>query len=413
MTVQEFPQASGSAQGVPHTPHTSARTPVAEASAVAAKDRPAVRRWPLLFIGAQAAVAVWSGWVGLGGMCGFGVIHPLPGIADKFQINSAITLPVGIEAYGMYALGAWLNPAVPASARKFAQKSGIGSLALGMCGQVIYHLLAAAHRAQAPWPVVVLVSCLPVIALGLGTALAHLIHASHDAPQPAAAVQAPAPGPVREDTAALPVREPLPQPVRAAADGPGTEPEPRTAPGAVREPDVVPAAEPVRQTGAEVREELAAIVAGRLPRLRMLPAGDSEADRDGRRQVLFASRDALVAEWAGQFRDAVAAGERWVPDYDALIESTGVSKSWLEKAAKAARDRVLGGDASQGDAGRTGEDRTAPAPSGRTEAPYGDHGRTASGDRTADAGRTAREPYGDDPGAGDGAVRLELAGVTA
>ena len=58
--------------------------------------------------------------------------------------------------------------------RTFARRSGIGALALGMAGQVIYHLLAAAHATRAPWPVVVLVSCLPVVTLGFGAALAHL-----------------------------------------------------------------------------------------------------------------------------------------------------------------------------------------------------------------------------------------------
>ena len=62
-------------------------------------------RWPLLLIAAPAAVAIWSGWVGLGELCGFGPIHPLPGIADGCTINTAITLPVGVEAYGAYALG--------------------------------------------------------------------------------------------------------------------------------------------------------------------------------------------------------------------------------------------------------------------------------------------------------------------
>jgi len=62
-------------------------------------------RWPLGLIAAPAAVAVWSGWVGLGQLCGFGVIHPLPGIWDSASINTAITLPVGIEAYAAYALG--------------------------------------------------------------------------------------------------------------------------------------------------------------------------------------------------------------------------------------------------------------------------------------------------------------------
>jgi hypothetical protein len=44
--------------------------------------------------------------VGLGGLCGFCVIHPLPGIWGGLQLNTAITLPVGMEAYGAYALGA-------------------------------------------------------------------------------------------------------------------------------------------------------------------------------------------------------------------------------------------------------------------------------------------------------------------
>jgi DNA-directed RNA polymerase specialized sigma24 family protein len=134
----------------------------------------------LWLIAAPAAVAVWSGWVGLGTLCGFGLVHPFPGIASGFVLNTAITLPVGVEAYGAYALGAWLHPGSPDTARKFARGSAVGALALGMAGQVIYHLLAAAHAARAPWPVVVLVSCLPVITLGCGAALTHLLRAGHD-----------------------------------------------------------------------------------------------------------------------------------------------------------------------------------------------------------------------------------------
>ncbi len=133
-------------------------------------------RWPLALIAAPAAVAVWSGWVGLGGLCGFGVIHPLPGLVGGLRLDTAITLPVGVEAYGAYALGAWLAPGgVPAAARVFARRSAVGALALGMAGQVIYHLLAAAHAARAPWPVVVVVSCMPVVTLGFGAALTHLL----------------------------------------------------------------------------------------------------------------------------------------------------------------------------------------------------------------------------------------------
>jgi hypothetical protein len=74
-------------------------------------NRGSVRRWPLVLIAAPAAAAMWSGWVGLGSLCGFGIVHPLPGIVGGFELNTAITLPVGVEAYGALALGAWLTRA--------------------------------------------------------------------------------------------------------------------------------------------------------------------------------------------------------------------------------------------------------------------------------------------------------------
>lgn len=135
------------------------------------------RRWPLALIGAPAAVSIWSGWVGLGTLCGFGIVHPLPGIADGFQLNTAITLPVGVEAYGAYALGAWLHPGTSGTAKTFARRSAIGALVLGMIGQVAYHLLAAAHSQRAPSIVIVIVACMPVVTLGFGAALTHLLRA--------------------------------------------------------------------------------------------------------------------------------------------------------------------------------------------------------------------------------------------
>jgi hypothetical protein len=186
-----------------------------------------VRRWPLVLIAAPAAVAVWSGWVGLGALCGFGIVHPLPGIADGFRLDTAITLPVGVEAYGAFALGAWLTPGTAPAARRFAARSAVGSLGLGMAGQVIYHLLTAWHAHRAPWPVVVLVACLPVVTLGAAAALTHLLRADPAAPaaasaspEAAAVPAAPAPG------GALPAADPAP------ALMPGTSPPP--APAAAR-----------------------------------------------------------------------------------------------------------------------------------------------------------------------------------
>lgn len=133
-------------------------------------------RWPLILLAVPAFVAVWSGWVGLGELTGFGVVHPLPGIADHFKLNSAITLPIGVETYAAFALWAWLAAGLSARARRFAKYSAIGSLALGALGQVAYHLLLASHVKTAPWEITTVVACLPVAVLGMAATLAHLIH---------------------------------------------------------------------------------------------------------------------------------------------------------------------------------------------------------------------------------------------
>ncbi|MBI4941439.1 MAG: helix-turn-helix domain-containing protein [Actinobacteria bacterium] len=149
----------------------------------AAHTPPAVRgrSWPLLLLAAPAFVAIWSGWVGLGDLTGFGVVHPLPGIADGFTLNTAITLPIGVETYAAYALKVWLSAGVPDRARAFARWSALGSLVLGAAGQVAYHLMSAAGVTQAPWQITAAVACLPVAVLGMGAALAHLVHSTDPA----------------------------------------------------------------------------------------------------------------------------------------------------------------------------------------------------------------------------------------
>ncbi|WP_433169933.1 ABC transporter permease [Kribbella sp. CA-247076] len=133
--------------------------------------------WPVLLLALPAFVAVWSGWVGLGEMTGFGVVHPLPGIADGFTLNTAITLPIGVETYAAFALHVWLSGRAPARARKFAMISALSSLGLGAAGQVAFHLLEAAGVTVAPWWITTVVAILPVAVLGMGAALAHLIRA--------------------------------------------------------------------------------------------------------------------------------------------------------------------------------------------------------------------------------------------
>lgn len=144
--------------------------------------RQAVRSWPLIVLAAPATVAVWSCWVRLGQMTGFGLVRPFPGLWDSFQVNTAITLPVGVEAYGAFALRAWLAAGLQTSnrTRRFAKWPAIGSLLLGMSGQVAYHLLSEARVVKAPWEITMAVACLPVLVLGMGAALSHLIHADAD-----------------------------------------------------------------------------------------------------------------------------------------------------------------------------------------------------------------------------------------
>ncbi|MHA6631859.1 hypothetical protein ACU61A_41055 [Pseudonocardia sichuanensis] len=131
----------------------------------------------LLVIGAGAFVSIWGGWVGLGKMTGFGEIEMLPGIAPGFKFDTAITLPLGMEAYAAYALKVWLVPpsGLSASGRQFARGSAIAALILGAVGQVAYHLMAAAKIEVAPWPITMFVACLPVGVLGCAAALAHLV----------------------------------------------------------------------------------------------------------------------------------------------------------------------------------------------------------------------------------------------
>lgn len=149
------------------------------------------RVWPVYLLALPAFVSVWSGWVELGEMTGFGVVQPLPGISD-LEINTAITLPIGVETYAAFALHVWLSrAAASARARRFAKLSAIGSLVFAAAGQIAYHVLEAEGAVRAPRAVIVLVSCLPVLVLGMGAALAHLVRAG----EPAPAATSPAAGP--------------------------------------------------------------------------------------------------------------------------------------------------------------------------------------------------------------------------
>lgn len=161
-------------------------TPAAPSGGVDTVDTPGMpprpRSWPVLLLALPAFVAIWGGWVGLGEMAGFGPVNLLPGIGSGWTLNTAITLPIGVEAYAAYALRVWLAGIAPTElARRFAMWSAIGSLLLGMAGQVAYHLMIAAGMAESPWQITTFVSCLPVVVLGCGAALAHLLRTGDQA----------------------------------------------------------------------------------------------------------------------------------------------------------------------------------------------------------------------------------------
>ncbi len=140
-----------------------------------------IHHWPVLVLALPAFVAVWSGWVGLGKLTGFGKVNLLPGIGDGWVLDTSITLPIGVEAYAAFALWVWLSGRGSDRARNFAKWSAIASLVIGAAGQIAYHLLTAEHVTKAPWPITMAVACLPVAVLGMGAALAHLVHADRSA----------------------------------------------------------------------------------------------------------------------------------------------------------------------------------------------------------------------------------------
>ena len=242
------------------SPDRSGGGPEARSAAVTS-PRTAVRSWPLLVLAVPAAAEVWSGWVGIARLTGFGMVATLPGIWPSLHLDTSVTLPVGVEAYAAYALRAWLagEVAVSPRTRRFAKWSALLSLALGMAGQVTYHLLAGAGITRAPWAITTIVSCLPVLVLAMGTTLAHMLR--HDAAAARAAGNCGTGHPgcwSAEDRAWSSANQ-------AAAEGPAMPGPPATArPPSVRDhPAAVRTPRPDRPVGSSPAEQ-ARLVARRL-----------------------------------------------------------------------------------------------------------------------------------------------------
>jgi hypothetical protein len=160
------------ATDAPTEPIEVAIEPVAEPAGRRRLPRP----WPLAIIGLAAAVAVWGGWVRLGELTGFGPVNVLPGIGGGFVLDTAVVLPISVEAYAAYALhvllaSAWMSERT----RVFARRSFLTSLCVGGGAQIASHVMGAAGVTSAPWWVTTLVACVPVLVVGLATGLATLV----------------------------------------------------------------------------------------------------------------------------------------------------------------------------------------------------------------------------------------------
>jgi hypothetical protein len=274
--------------------------PAAVSGAVPAADRPgsvrdharAMRSWPLLVLAVPAAAEVWSGWVGIAQKTGFGMVPLLPGIWPSLHLDTAVTLPVGVECYAAYALRAWLATGHPISdrTRRFARRSAICSFALGMAGQVAFHLMNQDQVARAPWPITTLVSCLPVLVLGMGTALAHMLREDAAA---ASHAQTSAPGPAtRAPLAWSPAQQSGAQPDQNPSDQTTSKPRPPGRTRTLPRHDGDAVAEPVAPVphGAEPGIEHARDIARELAR-----AGQRVSRRALRSRGVKGSNEALNA----------------------------------------------------------------------------------------------------------------------
>jgi hypothetical protein len=269
------------------------------------------RRWPLIAIAAPAFVATWSGWVGLGEKAGFGPVKLLPGIVDGFVINSAITLPLGIEAYAAYALGVWLSSRpMSERTRGFAMVSGITALVLGALGQVAYHLLETFGKRVAPWQIVVGVACLPIAIVGMTAALLHMLRADDDTNQDAPDLLG------REPVLPTPTEEAPAVTVMARISAPAVREAPE-APAAVL-PPVAPGMLPVVEQEPD-REHAQESGGSREQEHQVLPMRSSRSEEEIRE---------FIASWKREHRE--------LPTPDRVKKALGIGATRAKKFVDAA-----------------------------------------------------------------------------
>jgi hypothetical protein len=132
-----------------------------------------LKKVSLLGVAAPMLVSTWSGWVGLGTMCGFGIIQPFPGISG-FELDTRITLPMGSEFYMIIGMSYAISRGTTRTARRFAAWSTGFALVQSLAAQVAYHYMHSQGVDDAPWGVIVAVSASLVLTLASAMMLYHL-----------------------------------------------------------------------------------------------------------------------------------------------------------------------------------------------------------------------------------------------
>jgi hypothetical protein len=95
-------------------------------------------------------------------------------VSTGWPMLLAPLLPLTVDAYAMTATRVWLAGSTrSARARRFARKNAVAAIFLSLCGNAVYHLIAAG-LGRASWIVVVAVGAVPPLILGLVSHLAVL-----------------------------------------------------------------------------------------------------------------------------------------------------------------------------------------------------------------------------------------------
>lgn len=130
--------------------------------------------WTLLGVGVVAlAAAVLS-------------FDSLRALAERAGYGTALAalLPLAVDAQAVVATRAWLSPATPARARRYARTLALSAVAGSVTGNAGEHAMAAAGVA-APWWVVVAIASVPPVALAATAHLAALLAVHRPTPDQA------------------------------------------------------------------------------------------------------------------------------------------------------------------------------------------------------------------------------------